>query len=592
MIANIAWNKKLAEQYIAEIKSFGEEFLAVDIETSGLRFHPDTEICGISVSFKRTNIQNSAYYFPIKHKSEDYKRNLKKDTISKLMNFLCNEAKHLVFHNAKFDVKLIQRDYGEIKGVIHDSMIYASIQGFRKLKLSELITTLFPDMYHEKLALQNTVDEYRKYLKVDDFSEIPISLLGMYCCQDSSNTLDVYTKLYENFKEKNYGKDKEDLYQLELNLLKALIAVETFGAAIDVEYLIEQKNQLQAITDSLRVEFEVELGVKNVNSTIQISEALREGLNIALTKLTKSGKNFSTDNRTLEKIKHPAVQKLLEYRKKYKLLSTYVMGLLNNEFDGRTHTGYTQIFTKTGRLSSREPNLQNIPKKDTDIIRRAFIAPEGKALVYYDESQIELRLLAHFSKDKRMLDILNSGGDLHQATADTLGISRDEGKTINFGIIYGLQENHLANDLKISETKAGRYIKDYFVHYSGVRKYKTRLESYALSSGYVTTWLGRRVYMGEKDSYAALNYVIQGSAADLLKIVHVRCYNYISDNKLETKTVLSIHDEFVNETPENELEHIIEFKKLAEDFNNFDVPIICDVAITWTNWAENEELEI
>ncbi|GAI09742.1 unnamed protein product, partial [marine sediment metagenome] len=175
--------------------------------------------------------------------------------------------------------------------------------------------------------------------------------------QDASNTLDIYYKLYENFKEKEYGQDREDLYQLELELLRVLIAIETFGAAIDVKYLIEQKNQLQAITDSLRSELEEELGVENVNSPIQISKALQGNLKAHLTKLTKSGKQYSTDSETLERIKHPAVKKLLEYRKKDKLLNTYVIGLLNNEYDGRTHTGYTQIFTKTGRLSSRKPNL-------------------------------------------------------------------------------------------------------------------------------------------------------------------------------------------------------------------------------------------
>ncbi|GAI09746.1 unnamed protein product [marine sediment metagenome] len=201
MLSNIAWNKKSALQYINEIRNLGKEFLAVDIETSGVRFHPDTQICGISVAFKRTDNNNSCYYFPIKHKSEDYKKNLNKSVIEELMKFICNEAHNLVFHNAKFDVKLIQRDYEEIKGTIHDSMIYASIQSFRKLKLSELVTTLFPQDWSNKLILQQTVDEYRRSLHIDDFSEIPISLLGTYCCQDASNTLDIYYKLYENFKD-------------------------------------------------------------------------------------------------------------------------------------------------------------------------------------------------------------------------------------------------------------------------------------------------------------------------------------------------------------------------------------------------------
>lgn len=563
--------------------------LAVDIETSGFDYTPDQFICGIGVATSR----ETGFYFPIKSLYEHDKVKLSSKIIDLLMDIIKSKDVKKIFHNAKFDVKFLERDYGKIEGYIEDTMIMAAINGHRKFGLTHLTKEYFSsdeDEGYNPLKYNNLVEVFRTMYKPENFAYIPACVLGAYCCEDVCNTYSLFEILsididhYESYKT---------LYEIELELLRVLIDMEMYGATIDIEYLNKLNGELEVKLSILNKELQDTLQVENVNSSRQIEHALLHNLGVKLFRKTASGKHYSVDEKTLKAIRHPIVKKLLEYRKLMKLKSTYVEGFLSRAVGNKIHTNYSQIFVKTGRLSSSNPNLQNIPKKYGDVIRRAFvIGKKDWALVYFDLSQIELRLLAHFSNDTRMLDALMKGEDIHQATANALSLSRDIAKNINFGIIYGMSAPRLGMELGITTRKAEKFLREYFAQYPGVKKFKAQLEAFGISNGYVSTWLGRKVSIDEKEIYASINYKIQGSAADILKLMMNRQYNYVQHEELESKMIMSIHDETIMAMPEYELDHIVGLKQVAEDFDQFKLPIICNVAASWTHWGEKEELEV
>ncbi len=403
-------------------------------------------------------------------------------------------------------------------------------------------------------------------------------------------------KLRENNQEKLY-------YDIELPLTRVLADMQKQGMLIDKTQLAEFSGELSERIDELIKEIYELAGEEfNVNSTQQLSVILFEKLGLKSVKKTKRG--YSTNAEVLEKLrgKHPIIERVLEYRQLAKLKSTYCDGLMAviNPKTGRVHSVFNQTVTVTGRISSTEPNMQNIPTR-TELgshIRKMFVAPKGRLLADADYSQIELRVLAHVAGDEAMIGAFRKGADIHSVTAaQVLGIPLDEvtkeqrssAKAVNFGIVYGIGEYSLSQDLKISVKEAKAYIDSYLEKYSGVKKYMEDTKEAARKNGYVTTMFNRIRYIPELASSnfntrsfgerAAMNAPIQGTAADIIKLAMVRIFNRLKAEKLESKLILQVHDELIIETCPEELERVKTI--LREEMENaaeMSVPLVVDMS--------------
>ena len=363
------------------------------------------------------------------------------------------------------------------------------------------------------------------------------------------------------------------LYELELPLSTVLSEMEQVGFAVDEEALRAFGEQLRRRIGEIEADIYEFAGPFNLNSPRQLGQVLFEKLGLRPPKKTKTG--YSTDAATLEKLagEHPILPLILEYRKLTKLNSTYVEGLLGLARNGRIHTTFHQTVTLTGRLSSTEPNLQNIPVREPlgRELRRMFVAKEGCLLLDADYSQIELRILAHVAGDERMIEAFLSGQDIHALTASqAFGVPleqvtpdmRRSAKAVNFGIVYGISDFSLAADIGVSRAQAKQYIDSYFETYPGIRRYLDEVVAQAKERGYVTTLLGRRRYLPELTSSnynqrsfgerAAMNTPIQGTAADIIKLAMVRVRNRLKSEGFAARLVLQVHDELIVECPEQE----------------------------------------
>ncbi len=392
---------------------------------------------------------------------------------------------------------------------------------------------------------------------------------------------------------------------IEMPLVYVLASMEHEGIFVDVEKLSEFGEKLKKEQSELTTAIYSYAGHEfNINSPKQLATVLFEELELKAVKKTKSG--FSTDAEVLEKLKwaHPIVEKILEYRKIAKLNSTYVEGLIPaiDKRDGKIHSSFNQTVTVTGRISSTEPNLQNIPVR-TELgreMRKMFIAKsEDFVLIDADYSQIELRVLAHIAKDKNMIEAFNSDFDIHSATAAKIfNVDKNEvttemrsaAKAINFGLVYGMGEFSLSQDLKISVKKAKEYIEDYLGSYPNVQKYMKDTVEFAKKNGYVTTMFGRRRDIPEikASNYktrsfgerVALNTPVQGSAADIIKLAMINVFNRLKDEKLSSKLILQVHDELIIESPKSEVDRVcIVLKEEMEKAAELLVPLKVDMKV-------------
>jgi DNA polymerase-1 len=385
--------------------------------------------------------------------------------------------------------------------------------------------------------------------------------------------------------------------------------MERTGFLVDRKALYEYGEGMTGAIDALQKDIWADAGHEfNINSPKQLGDVLFGEMMLPSGKKTKTG--WSTNADELEKLrgKHPVIQKVLDYRMLTKLKSTYADGLLKViSPDGRIHTSFQMTVTATGRLSSTEPNLQNIPvrKELGSEIRRMFVAPPGKVLVDADYSQIELRLLAHISGDAAMKEAFKSGMDFHTVTASKVfnvpvenvsHILRSRAKAVNFGIVYGISAWSLANDIGVSTAEAKEYMDAYYARYSGVRQYMNSVVEKARADGYVSTLFGRRRYLPELKSTnfntrsfgerVALNMPIQGTAADIIKLAMVNVYSRLKNEGLEAKLILQVHDELIVECPESEEEKVK--KLLDEEMENavhLSVPLTAEAKSGHT-WAE------
>ena len=403
------------------------------------------------------------------------------------------------------------------------------------------------------------------------------------------NTMYAYciSKLYEKMLKKlNEDNSISLLENIEMPLVKVLADMQYNGIYVDKQELIDYGNTIkQQIEDLTKQIYELAGEEFNINSPKQLGEILFEKLSLPSVKKKKNG--YSTDVDVLEKIKseHPIIEKILEYRSLMKLNSTYVEGLLPyiNEIDNKIHSYFHQTVTATGRISSTEPNLQNIPTRLElgKRIRKAFKPQQGYIFLDADYSQIELRILAHISQDKHMIEAFRKDEDIHkQAASKVLNIpieevtkeERSKAKAVNFGIVYGISDFGLAEQIGVTRKKAKEYIEQYLEKYNGIKNFMEEIVEEAKEKGYVETLFHRRRYIPEikSNSYvvrqfgnrAAMNTPIQGTAADIMKIAMIEVFNKLSTNGLKSKIVLQVHDELIIETLEEEKEQV---KKILQD---------------------------
>jgi len=452
--------------------------------------------------------------------------------------------------------------------------------------------------------------ELAGYLLQSTDSEYTTERLTMrYCDREMSGAQGIY-ELYKPMDEqlRELGMRKL-MYDIELPLCSVLAQMEHAGFLVDRKALSEYGENMVGAIEQLQQQIWGYAGHEfNINSPKQLGEVLFEELYLPSGKKTKTG--WSTNADVLEKLrgKHPIIQDVLDYRMLTKLKSTYADGLLKViEEDGRIHTRFQMTVTATGRLSSTEPNLQNIPvrKELGSQIRKMFVAPKGMVLVDADYSQIELRLLAHIANDEAMKEAFKSGMDFHRVTAakvfnipveEVTSLQRSQAKAVNFGIVYGISAWSLANDIGVSTAEAKAYMDAYYERYSGVKNYMTEIVEKAKEKGYVETLYGRRRYIPELKSSnynmrsfgerVALNMPIQGTAADIIKLAMVNVNDRIGKEGLQARLILQVHDELIVECPEEEEAEVTRI--LQEEMENvvhLSVPLIVD-AKSGKTWAE------
>lgn len=572
-----------------------QEFCAFDTETTGL--DPiSSELVGISFAFK----EGEAYYVPVESNFENAKKQ-----VELFRSFFENDKILKIGQNIKYDI-LVLRKYGiKVKGKLFDTMIAHYL--------------LNPELRHNMDYLAETYLNYRT-IHIDELigprgknqlcmNSVHPERICDYACEDADITLKLKTILEKKIEEQDLDKL---LYDIELPLIYVLADMEYTGVGLDKKALAEYSAKLTEELRNIESDIYRQAGTElNINSAKQVGEVLFDRLKIVdKPKKTKTGQ-YVTSEETLESLKasHPIVGKILEYRGLKKLLSTYIdaLPLLVSPLDGKLHTSYNQTVTSTGRLSSSNPNLQNIPIREEQgkEIRKAFIADEGCTFFSADYSQIELRIMAHLSQDPTMIEAFNSGEDIHAATAakiykiplnEVTSEMRRKAKTANFGIIYGISVFGLAERLAIPRGEAKQLIDGYFETYPKVKEYMDKSIEIAREKGYVETVFGRKRFLPDINSrnatvrgYAernAINAPIQGSAADIIKVAMNKIFERFEKENFKSKMILQVHDELNFNVYDEELEKVTEIViNEMENAYKLEVPIMADCG-KGKNWLE------
>jgi DNA polymerase-1 len=550
-----------------------------------------SNILGIALSFK----DNENYYIPLftLNLIENSKCLSLELVLSKLHPCFENQGIIKISHNLKFNFIVLHRYKVEIEGNNFDTMIAAYL--------------LNPSS--ENYNLGNLFWEYLKYLKNNENKEDKQNtIMSMEdACENAQNIL----KLKDILEDKMEEKSLISLFRkIEMPLVKTLGDMEINGIKVDIDFLKEMSQQVNTRLGELKKTIYNLSGTEfNINSPKQLSVVLFERLKLPVIKKTKTGYSTNADVLNTLAPQHKVVSFILEYRELDKLKNTYIdkLPFLVNSKTKRIHTSFHQTVTSTGRLSSSVPNLQNIPIR-TEMgreIRKAFIAEEGLVLLSADYSQIELRILAHLSRDESLLNAFKNDEDIHAHTAsgifnfDQNIISkqmRRMAKVINFGIIYGMSSYGLARNLGIGREEAEKYINNYFFRYQGVKKYIDREKEEARKKGYVLTLLNRRRYLEginskdknirEFNERIAINAPIQGSAADLIKLAMIKIGESFKKERFKSRLLLQIHDELIFEVYKPELEKTkVIIKDIMEHSIKLSVPIKVNLK-TGNNWAE------
>ncbi len=529
--------------------------------------------------------------------------------LSKLKPIFEDERIPKYAHNAKYDATVLAEAGVEPRGIAFDSMIAASLlePSGQSIGLKSLV---FAKFGVEMTEIEVLIGKGKKQISM---AQVEVAQAAPYACADADYTY----RLVEHYKPLLAERGLDKLFeQVEMPLVPVLMEMERTGVLLDLDFLRKMSESLAQRLQELEKEIQAHLGAAiNIASPQQLGDALFKKLELPASKLpkTRTGQ-VSTAAEVLESLRdeHPVIPLILEHRELAKLKGTYVDALpaLVNPRSGRVHTDYNQTGTVTGRVSSSNPNLQNIPIR-TDLgrqVRRAFIAPRGSKLVAADYSQVELRILAHITRDPGLLNAFARGEDIHAATASRLfNVPLDQvtpdmrrmGKTINFGIAYGITGFGIASRTELSQEEARQLIDNYFTQYAQVKAYIDHTKREARERGYVQTVLGRRRYFPELQSTArvhlsarnaaereAINMPIQGSAADIIKLAMIRLYRELHARNLRSRTTLQVHDELVLECPEDEVPIVAPLvREIMENAYSLESKLKVDVS-AGPNWDE------
>ncbi|UCE05308.1 MAG: DNA polymerase I [bacterium] len=568
------------------------------------------DIVGLSFSWKEAE----AYYIPVVDGniantsdlfSEKRFRGLPSKTVlNSLKPILENNSTKKCGQNVKYDILILSRKGIEVNGIDFDTMV-ASYVVNPSLRQHNLDALALSYLNYQKIPTKDLIGTGKKQVSM---AEVAIEEVSRYACEDADFTQRLRHILEPKLAE--YGL-KQLFDEVELPLIQVLMAMERNGVSLDVPYLNQMSKELEERLDQLIEDIYQLAGQQfNINSTKQLADILFNKLKLPVIKRTKTGP--STDVTVLESLArdHQLPRELLEYRQLTKLKSTYVDALprLINTKTGRVHTSYNQTVAATGRLSSSDPNLQNIPIR-TEIgrkIREAFIpVDDNHVILDADYSQIELRIMAHLSQDPMLIEAFQQGKDIHRETAalvfkvqpdEVTDDMRRRAKEVNFGIMYGMGPYGLASRLEIPQEEAEMFIINYFASYPRIQEFMMNAQEFARKNGYVTTLLNRRRYLPDIHSdnrrvreFAernAINTPIQGTAADLIKVAMIKIFNRIKEKKLATKMIMQVHDELVFEVPKSEVDMVKNLvRSEMENAIELSVPIKADIGIG-NNWLE------
>lgn len=587
-----------AEQWAQLFKRLStEKRFAFDTETTSLDYRV-AQIVGFSVAFDAQD----AYYVPLAHDYENAPAQLDREQIlAKIKPILEDESVQKIGHHLKYDAHVLENHGIELKGWYFDTMLASYVlnavatrhgmDDVSRLYLSHLTTTF------EQVA--------GKGAKQKTFNQIEIETAAHYAAEDAHVTYRLFEVL--DAKLQKHPELVNILHNVEMPVARVLTIMEENGIELDLGFLDQLGIEFANTMANLESQITELAGQSfNVSSPKQVGEILFDKLGLKGGKKTATGQ-YSTSESVLEKIDHPITELILDYRGLSKLKSTYTDGLLKqaNSDTHRVHTSYHQALTATGRLSSTDPNLQNIPVREEigRQIRKAFIAPQGRVLLAADYSQIELRLMAHFSQDEALVDAFNHGQDVHRRTAaEVLGVAledvtsdqRRQAKAVNFGLLYGMSEFGLTRQLGFSREESRGYIAKYFQRYPGVLDYMERTRQIAREQGFVETILGRRLYtpdimasnkmIKQAAERAAINAPLQGSAADIIKMAMIAVDQMLP--KDQAKMLLQVHDELVFEVDESIADELApKLANVMQSVLQISVPLLVEVG-KGRNWDE------
>ena len=596
---DIVYSEAMLDKWLDKLKAAGE--FAFDTETTSLNYM-DAQLVGVSVA-----VDDKAAYIPFSHNYPGAPDQLPKQRVmDKLKPLLEDDNIKKIGQNLKYDMSVLAEDVGiTLRGVAYDTMLESYV-------LDSVATRHDMDSLALKYLGRKTISFEEiagKGAKQLTFNQVGLHEASRYAAEDADVTLRLHQTLWPKLEAE--GRLPDVFRDIELPLVTVLSRIERNGTYVDATLLKHQSQFLaKRMVELQEKAFEIAGQEFNLASPKQLGEILYEKLDIPVIKKTPKGAP-STAEAVLQELalEYPLPQVIMDYRGVAKLKNTYTDKLpeLINQRTGRVHTSYHQAVAATGRLSSSDPNLQNIPVRSEEgrKIRQAFLAPKGRKIVACDYSQIELRIMAHLSGDKGLTDAFEKGLDIHRATAaevwgktleEVSDNDRRNAKAINFGLIYGMSAFGLAKQLGLPRKEAQDYIDLYFERYPGVKRYMEETRAQASEQGYVETLFGRRLYLPEIRSSngqrrqaaerTAINAPMQGTAADIIKMAMIKVHDWLDTTDFDAKMIMQVHDELVFEVAEDQVEDLVkEVKERMESAAELKVPLIVDAGIG-ENWDE------
>ena len=579
------------------------KLVAFDTETDSLDYM-QANVVGLSFAVQ----PGEAAYLPLAHNYPNAPKQLDRtEVLTKLEPILNAKTAKIIGHNLKYDRSVLLNHNIKLNGIQHDTMLQSYVCNSIASR-HDLDTLCEKHLSHSNIHFEDVAGKGAKQIT---FDQVELEQAVNYAAEDADMVLRLHKVFWSELKQKAKHKQKELYQNIELPMLKVLSNIERNGVLVDDKLLAKQSKQLgKRIIEVEKEAYELAGAKFNLASPKQIQEILFEQQGLPVVRKTPKGQP-STAEDVLQELaeEYPLPRLLLEHRTLSKLKSTYLDKLpqLINIKTGRIHTSYHQAVAVTGRLSSSDPNLQNIPIRTEEgrRIRQAFIAAKGYKILAADYSQIELRIMAHLSQDKRLCEAFAQGEDIHRATAaEVFGLALDKvaseqrraAKAINFGLIYGMSAFGLAKQLGISRTEAQQYVTLYFERYPGVKKYMDNIREQAREQSYVETLFGRRLYLPDiknknvqRRQYAertAINAPMQGTAADIIKRAMLDIDVYLEQEKLNCRMIMQVHDELVFEVHEDCIEEIqIAVIEKMTSAAELSVPLVVDAQLG-SNWDE------